>query len=205
MIVTIVDYGMGNLGSITNMFKKIGVKTVVARHPEQIRNANKILLPGVGAFDSAVRKIKENKLDEALNEKVAEGVPLLGICLGMQLLTRGSEEGCEKGFGWIDAETLSFRKHVSSGVKVPHMGWNVVKKNSDSILLNDFETFDDLRFYFVHSYFVRCQHVENTVLRTMYCVDFDSMIQKDNVWGVQFHPEKSHKFGLKLFENFSRI
>lgn len=205
-MITIVDYGMGNLGSIKNMFKYIGVESIIESDPDKIKNASKILLPGVGSFDNAMQKINENGLKEVLNEKaLKEQVPVLGICLGMQLLTDSSEEGVLRGLGWISAKALSFKGRIDATYKVPHMGWNVVHKANQSKLTEDFESFEELRFYFVHSYFVKVENEKNIILKTHYGFDFDSAIQKENIYGAQFHPEKSHKFGMKLFENFARI
>lgn len=205
-MITIVDYGMGNLGSIKNMFKYLGVESTIQSDVDKIKNASKILLPGVGSFDTAMEKINRGNLREVLNEKaLKEQVPILGICLGMQLLTNGSEEGELNGLGWIDANTVSFKDRVDSRLKIPHMGWNVVRKNQNSELTDGFELFDESRFYFVHSFFVHVEDEKNSILKTEYGVEFDSAIQKDNIFGVQFHPEKSHKFGMKIFENFARI
>lgn len=206
-MISIVDYGMGNLGSILNMFKKIGAKAEVVSTVEEIRRASKILLPGVGAFDAAMSKINALGFNEALTEKaVQEKVPTLGICLGMQLLTNSSQEGCLAGLGWIDAETLAFKDAVDlKKYKVPHMGWSQVTINRQSPLTSGLSEFEDLRFYFVHSYYVKCANDENSILKSSYGVEFDSAIQKENIFGAQFHPEKSHKFGMKIFENFARI
>lgn len=205
-MITIVDYGMGNLGSIKNMFKYIGVEATIESDVDKIKNASKILLPGVGSFDTAMKKINESDLKEVLNEKaLKEQVPVLGICLGMQLLTKSSEEGSISGLGWIEAQTMSFKDRVDINYRVPHMGWNLVNKSNDSLLTKDFDNFDEVIFYFVHSYFVKVEDEKNSILKTNYGIEFDSAIQKDNIFGAQFHPEKSHKFGMKLFENFARI
>ena len=202
-MITIVDYGMGNLGSVFNMFKKIGVSSRITSDLEEIKSATKLLLPGVGSFDKAMQKINSSGIREVLDQKVlVEKIPILGICLGMQLLINGSEEGQEKGLGYISA---SAKKFVFSNkkMKVPHMGWNIVKKATPSLLTQDFEA--ESRFYFVHSYYVEVENQENSILKTTYGLEFDSAIQHKNVYGTQFHPEKSHKFGMKLFENFSKI
>ncbi len=205
-MITIVDYGMGNLGSIKNMFKYIGVEATIESDVDKIKNASKVLLPGVGSFDTAMKKINESDLKEVLNEKsLKEGVPVLGICLGMQLLTNSSKEGNLAGLGWIDAKTVSFKDKIDNKFRVPHMGWNIVNKSNDSLLTKGFEDFEEARFYFVHSYFVKVEDEKNSILKTNYGVKFDSAIQKDNIFGVQFHPEKSHKFGIQLFENFAKI
>ncbi len=205
-MITIVDYGMGNLGSIQNMFKYIGIDATIQSDADKIKNASKILLPGVGSFDTAMKKINKSDLIEVLNEKaLKEQVPILGICLGMQLLTNSSEEGDLQGLGWINAKTMSFKDRIDKKYRIPHMGWNIVNKSNESLLTDGFEEFEETRFYFVHSYFVKVEDEKNSILKTNYGLDFDSAIQKDNIYGAQFHPEKSHKFGMKLFENFARI
>ncbi len=205
-MISIVNYGMGNLGSIRNMLKRIGVKSEVVSHPEEIYNASKILLPGVGAFDVAMHSIKQAGLIDVLNEKAnIQQVPILGICLGMQLLTDSSEEGVQEGLGWIPAKTISFKGRINKKFKIPHMGWNIVKKGVDSKLIEGFGKDKDIRFYFVHSYFVKVDSQQNSILRTYYGLEFDSAIQNDNIYGAQFHPEKSHKFGMRILKNFAEL
>lgn len=201
-MITIVDYGMGNLGSILNMFRRIGAHAVVTGDPERVRAAQKVLLPGVGAFDAAMTRIEASGLREVLDQKaLVDKVPVLGICLGMQLLTRGSEEGEIPGLGWIDAQTRRFP--ARPGLKVPHMGWNVAAPANGSVLTQDLP--EDSRFYFVHSYYVDVDDPACSIMRTTHGVTFDSAVQRDNVFGAQFHPEKSHKFGMKLLQNFARL
>ena len=200
-MITIVDYGLGNLGSVYNMMKKIGAPAQVTSDLEMISRAEKILLPGVGAFDAAMEKLTGTPLRTILDEKaLKEKIPVLGICLGMQLLTKGSDEGKLQGLNWIPSFTYKFPVSV---LKVPHMGWNLVKRSTPSPLTEAFD--DEFRFYFVHSYFVKADHEENSILRTTYGVTFDSGIQKDNIFGEQFHTEKSHRFGMQLFKNFARL
>lgn len=202
-MIVIIDYGMGNLGSIQNMFKRIGNRSIVTSDLNQIQNAEKILLPGVGAFDAAIERIDQLGLRSVLLKKAnVDKVPFLGICLGMQLLTTGSEEGHLQGLGLIDADTIKF-KFDDFTIKVPHMGWNFVYPVNSSPLAEGFTS--DFRFYFVHSYYVRCNYPENIVMQTEYGHRFESIIQKNNIFGAQFHPEKSHKYGMKLLENFSKI
>lgn len=203
-MITVVNYGMGNLGSIINMFKRLGVNVTLADSATQVRQAEKLILPGVGAFDAAMQRIQAiDGLVEVLNEKVlVNKTPILGICLGMQLLTRSSEEGQMKGFGWIDAETVKFSN--TNSLKVPHMGWNtvyIVKPNP----LFDGIIDQEQRYYFVHSYYVRCKFQENVCGITYYGGWFHSVIVHENIFGAQFHPEKSHKYGMKLFENFAKL
>lgn len=201
-MITIVNYGMGNLGSVFNMFKRIGVEAQIVDRPEDLLSAKKILLPGVGSFDNAMKRINESGFLAILNQKaLVDKVPVLGICLGMQLLTRGSEEGNLPGLGWIAADTIRFPNQ--NGLKVPHMGWNLVHPASASPLTDSLP--DEPRFYFVHSYRVHVDDERNSILKCTYGVDFDAAVQHENIFGAQFHPEKSHKFGMRLLENFARI
>ncbi len=203
-MITIINYGMGNLGSVQNMFKRIGVPSEITSEPEVIANAGKLLLPGVGAFDAAMEKIAKSGLRNILDKKVLEDkVPVLGICLGMQLLTNGSEEGILPGLGWVSAKTVKFNFPADSKLKIPHMGWNRVFVKKTSELLTDLP--DEPRFYFVHSYRVQCENEENVLAVTAYGNEFHSVIQNHNVFGAQFHPEKSHKYGMKLLANFANL
>jgi len=200
-MITIIDYGMGNLGSVANMIKKVGGKSIITSNKEDIKNAKKILLPGVGAYDNAVKNLKKLSLWDLITEKVLEEkIPIMGICLGMQLLTKGSEEGSCEGFGFIDAYAKKF-KFKNSNLKIPHMGWNIVRLQKKSKLFEGMEK-EENRFYFVHSFAVECHNKEDILTITNYGYDFVSSFEKDNIIGCQFHPEKSHKFGMKLFKNF---
>lgn len=204
-MITIVDYGVGNLGSIYNMFKKIGVQALVSSNPSEIEKATKLVLPGVGSFDYAMKNLQNSGYIPVLNQKVlGEQIPILGICLGMQLLTKKSEEGNSAGLGLIDAETVKFEfNKENGGLRIPHMGWNDLKAVKKSpILMNMYE---DARFYFVHSYHVVCKNADDVLAKTFYGYEFTSMIQHQNIFGTQFHPEKSHKFGLKLLKNFTEL
>ncbi|MEW6506960.1 MAG: imidazole glycerol phosphate synthase subunit HisH [Bacteroidota bacterium] len=203
-MITIIDYGMGNLGSIYNMFKRIKVDSEITGNIVKIEKAKKILLPGVGSFDKAISIIDDLGLREILNKKaVIEKIPFLGVCLGMQLLTDFSEEGNLQGLCYISAKTIKF-KFSDNHYKIPHMGWNSVKLTGSNALIRDLP--EEPRFYFVHSYYVKVEDKSNTLLKTMYGgIEFDSAIAKDNIYGVQFHPEKSHRYGMKLLENFARI
>jgi glutamine amidotransferase len=203
-MIAIIDYGMGNLGSVFNMFKKIGAKAAIMSDPDQIRKADKVLLPGVGAFDSAIQRISDLGLKEVLVEKaMVEKVPVLGICLGMQLLTDCSEEGKLPGFGWIKGKTIAFKNHIDPSFKIPHMGWNSIQIRKENELTKGFE--DPIQFYFVHSFFVKAENENDSFMKAEYGLSFDAAIAKNNIYGAQFHPEKSHKFGKRLLENFSRI
>ena len=203
-MITIVDYGMGNLGSVKNMLKRIGSECKITSDVKEIEQATKILLPGVGAFDAAIARIDELNLRSVLVHKAkVDRVPFLGICLGMQLLTRSSEEGILNGLDLVPEKTIKFKFEEAQNLKIPHMGWNLVRKNTESQLTKDFT--EVYRFYFVHSYKVQCDDNKNSILRTDYGGEFDSAIQNENVYGAQFHPEKSHKFGMHLLTNFSKI
>jgi len=197
-MIVIIDYNMGNVGSIYNMLKKLGYESRITSSLDEIKKANKIILPGVGSFDNGIMNLKKLGLLEILNYKVLqEKVPIIGICLGMQLMTKKSEEGKLEGLGWINGETIKF---VSDKYKVPHMGWNTVNIKKYSKL---FEGMDgEIRFYFVHSYYVKCSDAEDTLTTTYYINEFVSSFEKNNIIGVQFHPEKSHKFGMQIFRNF---
>lgn len=202
-MITIVNYGMGNLGSMLNMFKRIGVKACIESDPAIIRQSEKLVLPGVGAFDSAMTCINSvSGLREVLDHKaLVEHTPILGVCLGMQLLTRSSEEGKLPGLGWIPGTTSRFPKQ--EGLKVPHMGWNVALPNTPSRLT--VQVGDEPRYYFVHSYCVQVDDPAHSLMRTHYGLDFDSAIGRDNIYGVQFHPEKSHRFGMQILKNFAEL
>lgn len=200
-MTTIVDYGMGNLSSIQNMLKKVGEPGVITSDPAVIAAAERLILPGVGAFDHGMQHIHARGLTEVLNRKaLEEGTPVLGICLGMQLLTRGSEEGTEPGLGWIQGDTVRFRFDPrEAGLRVPHMGWNVVEPTREAHL---FDGLEEPRFYFVHSYHVVCDDAQDVIGWTPYGYPFASAVRRGNVWGTQFHPEKSHRFGMRLLTNF---
>ena len=202
-MITILNFGLGNIGSIQNMLHYFELDTQVTTDIEVIKKASKFILPGVGAFDTAIKKIKsKDGLYEVLNEQIiVKKKPILGVCLGMQLFMNKSDEGKEKGFGWINGEVKKFPK--IKYLKVPHMGWNKVFFERKSKLTKDLK--NDSRFYFVHSYFVKPKDKKVSILSTIYPSKFSSAIEKDNIFGVQFHPEKSHKFGMKIFKNFSEL
>ena len=202
-VLTIVDYGMGNVGSIVNMLKKIGVEATTGATPGAIEAASALILPGVGAFDAGMRALMARRLDEALDRRVTrDGVPLLGLCLGMQLCARGSEEGTTKGFGWIDGDSVRFRfPDGAPALKVPHMGWNTVKVCRHHALTSTIAL--DARFYFAHSYYLRCSDSADVLATASYGVEFPAIVAHRNVTGLQCHPEKSHRFGMDLLRSFA--
>ena len=202
-MITIVDYGVGNLGSIVNMLKKIGAKAQASSDPHVLRQAEKLILPGVGAFDPGMRKLNEVGLAPLLNELVLEKkVPVIGLCLGMQLMTKRSEEGTEAGLGWIDAETVRFKfRPENAHLKIPHMGWNTLDIRRQHPLVSDLGP--ESRFYFVHSYHIVCADEADVVAYTDYGYPLAAVINKDNIMGAQFHPEKSHRYGMQLLKNFA--
>lgn len=202
--VVIVDCGLGNVGSIQNMLKRIGAAAIRSVDPVVVRQAPRIILPGVGAFDAGMARLHKVGLAEILtNMATRSRVPVFGICLGMQLMARRSEEGQAQGLGWIEADVRRFKfdGNGAPALKVPHMGWNSVAARHPTSLLS---TGDETRFYFVHSYHVCCDRTEDVLATTTYGVTFTSMFRVGNIVGAQFHPEKSHQFGMALFENWLR-
>lgn len=200
-MITIVDYGMGNLGSIANMFRKVGIPSRITSARNEILMAERLLLPGVGAFDAAMKRLHDLDLVGVLNEAVFEKrTPTLGICLGLQIMTKSSDEGDREGLGWFDARVKRFSFDKESGLKSPHMGWNSVTPTRPTPFFNGA---DPQRFYFVHSYYVESNRADDVLTTTQHGVSFASGLQRANVTGFQFHPEKSHRFGMQLFQRFS--
>lgn len=201
-MITIVDYGTSNLGSMQNMLKKIGAPSKIAASPADLEDATKIIVPGVGSFDAGMKKLQQSGMIPMLNQKtLVEKVPTLGVCLGMQLMTQSSEEGKLPGLGWIEARTLRFDQHFDPGIKVPHMGWNEVVPAKASELVGQFPT--EARFYFAHSFHVVCASAEDILLTVSYGTGtFAAAFQHGNLMGAQFHPEKSHRFGMTFLRNF---
>lgn len=203
--IVIVNYGMGNLHSVLYKIKKLHPNVVISSEKEEIAAASKIILPGVGHFAEGMKSIGKLGIREILDEKaLREKVPVLGICLGMQLLTDFSEEGNSEGLGWIKGRTSRIEKEKIGKLKIPHMGWNsVVKKNDPVGILNG--TNEESYFYFVHSYYVTCEDRNNALCTSTYGIEFDSGISNQNIFGFQFHPEKSHDSGLTLMKNFINL
>ena len=204
-MIVIIDYHMGNVGSIQNMLRKIGIDSMISSNPNEIENADKIILPGVGAFDTGMKNLAELDLLDLLKEKVQKNsTPTLGICLGMQLITKTSEEGTLSGLGWIDAITQKFQFGFTQNIlKIPHMGWNTISIQRKDHLLKNLD--NNSRFYFVHSYHVKCNNPEDVLATTFHGYDFVSIFKKNNIIGTQFHPEKSHRFGMTLLKNFTEL
>jgi glutamine amidotransferase len=197
----VIDYGMGNLGSVLNMLKHIGASAKISSKPEDIAKAKRLVLPGVGSFDYGMKNLRDRMLLEVLHERVLKDkVPILGLCLGMQLLVDKSEEGTLPGLGWIPGEVVKFQ--ATKERRVPHMGWNTLKiQMEDSGLFSNKN--EETRFYFVHSYYMKCKNPLHSMATTDYLgTEFSSAVRKENIFGVQFHPEKSHSFGMQLFRNF---
>ncbi|MHC1753263.1 imidazole glycerol phosphate synthase subunit HisH [Humidesulfovibrio sp.] len=203
-MITVVHYGMGNIGSLCNMIHILGEEVHVATTPEELATAEKIILPGVGAFDTAMESMERSGLGAALKSLMQEkNLPLLGICLGMQLLTKGSEEGRRPGLGLVEAETVRFR-FADPEIKVPHMGWNTVCVHGQHPLCSELN--EHSRFYFVHSFYVHLEQAQHALFTTNYGgSDFVSGFAKGTVFGVQFHPEKSHRFGKTLLKHFIEL
>lgn len=206
-MIKILDYGMGNCGSIKNMLRYLGTDAEIVNQPNSLEGAKGIILPGVGSYDYGVKHLEPFKA--VLEEKVLhERIPFLGICLGMQLLLERSEEGLLPGLGWVRGEVKRFDFSTLSSnerLVVPHMGWNEVQRTSSSLLLHPNEVEQRARFYFVHSFHADDVPTENQMAVCHYGYDFTCAIQDKNIYGVQFHPEKSHKFGKQLFKKFIEL
>ena len=204
-MITIVDYGLGNLRSVLKAFERIDEPAKLVRHPEDLQGASKIVLPGVGSFAAGMTNLRNGGWIEPLKEcAVDRGTPVLGICLGMQLLTTHSEEGDVNGLGWIPGQTTRITSApTDSALKVPHMGWNTLEIDSEHPVLRGVSPTD--RFYFVHSYCVTADASSNVLTSSTYGRRFNSAIAKGNIIGFQFHPEKSHASGLSLLKNFATL
>jgi len=203
-MIAIIDYGVGNLASIKNMIKKAGFESVLAADKDSVEKADRIILPGIGAFDHCMKKFNDSGLRPLVTKKVKEQkVPLLGICVGLQMLMESSEEGTEPGLGWVAGRTVKFKKENLGYLKIPHMGWTDVRIARKTSLTEGLG--DQPRFYFVHSYYVQPDDKSDEMLTAYYGYEFTAAINRENIYGAQFHPEKSHKFGMKLLENFSRL
>ena len=204
-MIVIVDYGMGNLRSVLKSFERIGVDAVISAKSSDIRKADKLILPGVGHFGKAMENLIERNLIEPLNHQVLDcGTPILGICLGMQLFSKWSEEGDVNGLGWINAKTIRFdTRKMRKPMKIPHMGWNEIQPKKNCAILSDVKDTDT--FYFVHRYIVECENKSDIAAVSEYGYGFVSAIQRDNIFGTQFHPEKSHTRGIRILEKYAEL
>ena len=200
-MITIVDNGLANVGSVHNIIKYLGYNAVVTNDVHIINDATKIILPGVGSFDKGIKALNDLGLKDILNKKVLiDKIPVLGICLGLQLMTRGSEEGELKGLGWFEADTIKFNQESDKTIRIPHMGWNNIQPRKFEEMFLKIN--DESRCYFVHSYYVKADDDKDILASTIHGIEFHSALQKDNIFGVQFHPEKSHKFGMHFMKSF---
>jgi imidazole glycerol-phosphate synthase subunit HisH len=202
-VISIVNYGVANVGSMLNMMRKLSIEAQTIATPEEIRRAEKIILPGVGAFDHGMKTLVDMGLAEPLRERVVKDrIPLLGVCLGMQMLGRGSEEGTAAGLGVVQGYSKRFVPNGSAAIRIPHMGWSELAIRTRGGLMQDLEA---ARFYFVHSYHFVCDDPSDELASARYGIDFTAAVHRSNVWGVQFHPEKSHRFGMTLLRNFAAL
>ena len=201
-MIVIIDYGVGNLSSVKNMLKKAGAYVKISSNKNDILSADKLVLPGVGNYDYGMQMLNKSGLRESIDKFALDFKrPILGICLGAQILGKKSEEGIEDGLGWIDFECVKFDSN--NKVKIPNMGWRKIKIIQDSLLFKNLDP--KARFYFVHSYYIKCKDEKNIITSTEYSLEFCSTVNSNNIWGTQFHPEKSLKYGLSLMKAFVNI
>lgn len=204
-MITIIDYGLGNVKAFANVYKKLDIPITVATQANDLKRATKVILPGVGAFDYAIQRLEKSGMRQTLDEIVLHyKVPILGVCVGMQMFACSSEEGKLAGFGWIDAEVKRFDlTSFTSFACVPHMGWNDIKALKANGLFHELD--NDGRFYFLHSYYIHCKKSEDVIAVTDYGGEFACVVNSGNIFGVQFHPEKSHQWGIQLLKNFAEL
>lgn len=204
-MITIIDYGLGNVLAFSNVYKRLNIPAAVGKSASDLQGATKLILPGVGAFDHAMELLQQSGMREALDELVlSRAIPVLGVCVGMQILAATSEEGQLRGLGWIEGDVrkfdvASFRQRI----RLPHMGWNDVNPVGPSALFAGLES--DARFYFLHSYYFHCARSENILAQAEYGTTFSCAVHSNNIFGVQFHPEKSHHYGTRLLKNFAEL
>jgi glutamine amidotransferase len=204
-MITIIDYGVGNIFAFQNVYKRLNIPTRIANSVNDLDNVNKLILPGVGHFDYAISQLNASGMRKRLDELVIiEKKPIIGICVGMQMMARKSDEGTSEGLGWIEGDIKKFdTSTIEYHAKLPHMGWNDVKPISNHPLFEGLEK--DAIFYFLHSFYFECSNQKNSISETDYGINFTSSVQHDNIYGIQFHPEKSHSFGERLLENFAKL
>ena len=203
-MIGVVDYGLGNSQAFTNIYRRMGIGAFIASSPIDLHQATKIILPGVGSFDWAMRCLQQSGLRDALDEEVLQAKkPILGVCVGMQMMAEFSDEGIAAGLGWIDGKVVKFDVSlIQERTHLPHMGWNDVKPKAEDTL---FRGLENPRYYFLHSYHMVPQRLEDTLATSNYGFEFVSVVRRDNVFGTQFHPEKSHEWGGKLLKNFAEL
>jgi len=204
-MITIVDYGLGNIRAFLNVYHRLNIKAKTATTAAELSDASKVILPGVGSFDDAMRRLTESGMREELDElALRQGIPILGVCVGMQMLAHGSDEGQLPGLGWVAGRVRKLESRPSAGaLPVPHMGWNDVRPVAKSRLFDQLET--QARFYFLHSYYFDCDRDDDQLAVASYGEDFACAAHAGNIFGVQFHPEKSHHFGARLLQNFAEM
>ena len=204
-MIGIVDYGSGNVQAIATIYKNLNIECLVINNPNDLKQSSKLILPGVGAFDETMKQLDCSGLKEELNRLVLkESVPVLGICVGLQVMGYGSEEGSLPGLGWIPGYVKKFDVNkLDFKPKLPHMGWNTIVNRNNSFLFKNIDI--DFGFYFVHSFYFECENSKNILSTSKYGIEFTSAIFKDNIYGTQFHPEKSHRNGVQLLKNFYNL
>ena len=204
-MITIVNYGVGNIRAFTNIYKKLNIPIKIAQTVEDLKGATKLILPGVGAFDHAMEQLQHSGMRECLDELVIQNnVPVVGICVGMQMLAHSSDEGILPGLGWMDASVKKFDiSKINYSTHLPHMGWNDIKSVKQNDILKGLE--NNAKFYFLHSYYFHCNNQTDTIAVTEYGIEFSCAVNKNNIYGVQFHPEKSHQYGIQLLNNFANL
>jgi glutamine amidotransferase len=204
-MIVIIDYGVGNIRAFANIYKQLNVPIKIARQVEDLDDASKLILPGVGAFDYAMEQLEGSGMKQRLDQLVLiEKKPVIGICVGMQMLAKGSDEGTKPGLGWLDASVKKFdEQKIKYTTRLPHMGWNNIKRITSNNLLRGLEK--DAKFYFLHSYYFECSQEEDVIAMSEYGVEFTCAVNKNNIYGVQFHPEKSHQNGIQLLKNFAEL
>ncbi len=203
-MIKIIDYGLGNILAFQNMYKRLNTEVAIAKSAADLCGATKLILPGVGAFDHAMKLLEQSGMRQSLDELVlGKRLPVLGICVGMQMLARSSDEGNMPGLGWIDGKVKDFRSLAQGELRVPHMGWNDVKPAEGEKLFAQLS--GGACFYFLHSFYFHCERREDVAAVSNYGIDFSSAVHSDNIYGVQFHPEKSHQFGARLLKNFAEL
>lgn len=203
-MIAIIDYGLGNVKAFANVYKRLNLPAVIANDAQTLEDATKIVLPGVGAFDYAMSRLNNSGMRETLEQRVlGHHIPVLGICVGMQMLAQSSEEGTLQGLGWIDGQAKKFQHDQTQASPLPHMGWNTVQSKSSKSLFKNIDQAS--RFYFLHSYYFDCHNAENILATAHYECEFACSVNKGNIYGVQCHPEKSHHAGIQLLKNFGAL